>query len=79
MPVVEPPPTTVVADAAFPYEVDEVHRLDFTVQGRTFCLSIDGSVVCTGTDEALASGGAGFLVERGSVLADGFRVRAAAS
>ncbi|MFF5991189.1 ADP-ribosylglycohydrolase family protein [Prauserella flavalba] len=67
----------IVADAPFAYEIDAVHALEFTVRGSALTLRIDGEAVATGTDDMLPSGGAGFLIDRGSVLAQGFHVRRA--
>jgi hypothetical protein len=35
---------------------------------------VDGEIRLTGTDPGVLGGGAGFLVERGAVAADGVRI-----
>jgi hypothetical protein len=41
-------------------------------------LAVDGKEVASARDDTFQSGGAGFLVERGTIVADGFLVRAIA-
>jgi ADP-ribosylglycohydrolase len=65
----------VLAERPFAYEVDDVHTLDFEVCHSRLTLRIDGQVIAIANDTTLVSGGAGYLIDRGSVLANGFRVR----
>jgi ADP-ribosylglycohydrolase len=67
-----------LASVPFPYEMDRVYALRFEVQGDALALSIDGARMLETRDPEgrHARGGAGFVVERGTILADGFRVAA---
>lgn len=63
-----------LAKKPFPYELDRAYRLRFCLLGEHLSLFIDGVKAAEAVDSAYASGGAGFLVEKGAMLADGFTV-----
>lgn len=67
--------------AAAPFGYAENERLEFKllVQGDRLALSIDGRQLVEACDSSFPSGGAGFLIEEGSVPALGFAVRNRAS
>jgi len=60
-----------------PYPVCENASLQFAleVRGATLAFSIEGRRLLEVRDSSLSSGGAGFLIEEGSVPARGFAVR----
>lgn len=59
----------------FDYKIDETYELEFAVKGSHLALYIDGSMAADGYDEAYCSGQAGFVVDSGAILGDGFEVR----
>ena len=63
--------------AEVPYPVCENASLQFAleVRGATLAFSIEGRRLLEVRDSSLSSGGAGFLIEEGSVPARGFAVR----
>ena len=66
-----------LAAVDFPYEQDRVYALRFEARGAALALSIDGVRILEVRDPGgYMRGGAGFVVERGTLLADGFRVAA---
>lgn len=66
-----------LAAVDFPYEQDRVYALRFEARGDALALSIDGVRILEVRDPGgYMRGGAGFVVERGTLLADGFRVAA---
>ncbi len=66
----------VLARATVPIGAAGKRTLKFSVKGTTLRFAVDGKECLSASDDAFVSGGAGFLVERGTVVADGFIVRA---
>ena len=64
-----------VASVPFDYQLDRVYELEFTVNGDSLAFSVDGVTVVSGCDSSYRCGGAGFVVDSGAVLADGFTVK----
>jgi ADP-ribosylglycohydrolase len=64
----------VLACRDFGYAIDDVYTLDFSVVSDLLKLSIDGVPSLEARDATYRDGGAGFVVDTGAVLADGFRV-----
>lgn len=66
----------VVTLAAGPggYGVDETHALVLRVEGHMLTMFVDGQQVAAATDDEYISGGAGFVVDEGGILCDGFTV-----
>jgi ADP-ribosylglycohydrolase len=64
-----------LAVAPFPYRLDETHTLVFSAQGERLALWIDGAPVAEARDADYRSGAAGFVVDEGAILCDGFTVR----
>ncbi|MBZ9938567.1 ADP-ribosylglycohydrolase family protein [Mesorhizobium sp. BR1-1-16] len=50
--------------------------LMFSLNGDDLHLSVDGVECCAARDDRFQSGAAGFIVEKGTIVADGFLVRA---
>ena len=65
---------TILAKEPFGYRIDETHRLAFTVKGETLKLYIDGENVLCAEDSEYSCGQAGFVVDSGAILGDGFVV-----
>ena len=66
----------LLAETPFPYETERPYALRFAAEGERLTLSVDGRELLSARAGRYDSGGAGFLIERGTLLADGFRVRA---
>jgi ADP-ribosylglycohydrolase len=70
----------VLAEAAFAYRNDSPYACELACTGNRIMLRINGEHVAEAKDDdhAYRNGSAGFLVDTGTVLADGFVIRAAA-
>ena len=66
----------ILAETSFPYETERHYAVRFAAEGERLTLSVAGQTVLEARDSRYEGGGAGFLIERGTMLADGFRVRA---
>lgn len=67
---------TVLARTTFPTERDRAYRVTLSVVGSKLSLFIDGTCLLAATTARALGGGAGFLVERGTMTADGVLVEA---
>ncbi|TCO44015.1 ADP-ribosylglycohydrolase [Kribbella antiqua] len=65
----------VLARRDFAYELDRRYDVALSAVGRRLELEIDGHTVLTATTSQLAGGGAGFLIETGTLSADGVEIR----
>lgn len=65
----------VIAEADMDIQTDETYELEFRLKEDRLILSIDGKEVVKGTDDHYLQGGAGFVVDSGAILADGFEIR----
>jgi len=65
----------VLASVPFDYQIDQTHTLTFTVEGDRLMLFINGQETVQAYDGEYPSGGAGFLVDEGAILCDGFTVK----
>ena len=65
-----------LASTAFHYEQDRLYTMRFEAKGNELTLYIDGTCILKVEDieNSYMVGGAGFIVERGTMLANGFRV-----
>ena len=63
-----------LAQAAFPYELERLYAVRFAVAGDRLSLAVDGVPLLDARDDRYGSGGAGFVIDAGTMLADGFRV-----
>jgi hypothetical protein len=71
----------VLAGAEFRYGQDVAYQVEFAVVGPRLDLSINGRIVLVGVDDGpqpYLVGGAGFLIDEGTMFADGFEIRALA-
>jgi len=64
-----------LAAKPFDYHIDQTHALTLSAQDDTLSLSIDGNQVVSARDDEYKSGGAGFVVDEGAILCDGFMVK----
>lgn len=64
----------ILAQQAWPYDRDRTYDVTLTCIGDIASLAVDGKQILIAATPDVLGGGAGFLVERGTVLADGFRV-----
>lgn len=65
---------TVLAETEFPYQEDVLYSLRFSALGNHLSLDINGAPVLCVDDAAPSCGGAGLLVNNGTLCADGFSV-----
>lgn len=68
---------TILAEESYPYQIDETHHLAFRVKGETLELYVDAKRVLHTEDTEYGSGQAGFVVDSGAMLGDGFVVERA--
>jgi hypothetical protein len=68
----------VLAETVFDYRHDTPYHCELRCVGDRLSLRVDGRPVLAARDEDrhYRSGGAGFLADTGTVLADGFVIRA---
>ncbi len=64
-----------LAQTAFPYEMERLYALRFAAVGARLSLVVDGEPLLEARDDRYRSGGAGFVIDEGTMIADGFRVR----
>ena len=64
-----------VAAVLFNYHIDATYHLLFHVVGDNLAFFVDGEAVVQGMDGDYPSGAAGFVVDEGAILADGFTVK----
>lgn len=67
---------TVLSRVAVDPGAEGKRDLQFSLAGDRLTLKVDGKPAGEARDAAFASGGAGFIVEKGTVVADGFLVHA---
>jgi len=65
---------TDLARVPYPYEIDRIYTLKFSLLGSKLWMEVDGVKVAEAEDDTYPSGGAGFIVESGAMLADEFIV-----
>ena len=63
-----------LARAPYPFEIDESYDLCFSMKGKKLSFAVDGKTVVEAEDGSYTYGGAGFIVETGAMLADGFTI-----
>lgn len=67
---------TVLGEIEFPYELDRTYDVVARCMGSRLQVSVDGVNVLEARTQHANGGGAGFIIERGTLTADGFTVRA---
>lgn len=63
-----------IAEAEMEIQTDETYELEFRLKEDVLTLFIDGKEIVKGIDDHYLCGGAGFVVDSGAILADGFVV-----
>ena len=63
-----------LARTSFPYAMERLYALRFAAAGDRLALAVDGAPLLEARDARYLSGGAGFVIDEGTMLADGFRV-----
>lgn len=66
--------TIVLAETPLAWAIDDTYTLELEIAGSRLALRVDGRTLVTAADGEYASGGAGFIVDAGAILADGFTV-----
>lgn len=66
----------VVGRAAFGMEPERPYHVAFRCAGEELTLAVDGEVLVQAEDRTFRRGGCGFFVDCGTMLADGFQIRA---
>lgn len=66
----------ILAECRYPYERDIPYSVAFSCEGQELHLSINGETVLSAKDESntYSSGGCGYFIDSGSMLADNFSV-----
>lgn len=65
-----------LASTDFEYVEDQAYELTFSVKGNQLTVSIDDEVYLTVKDSKLKSGAAGYVISKGTFMADKFSVKA---
>lgn len=64
----------VLAEKEYGYKIDETYGLKFELKGEELALYSDGELLLQAKDSEYAYGQAGFVVDSGAILGDGFIV-----
>nr|WP_319474473.1 ADP-ribosylglycohydrolase family protein [uncultured Sphaerochaeta sp.] len=64
----------VLAESDGPYPIDTTYQMSFSVYQDRLTMELDGKVVLKAVDKTYLKGAAGFVVNTGAVLIDGFTV-----
>ncbi|MFF5991195.1 ADP-ribosylglycohydrolase family protein [Prauserella flavalba] len=65
---------TVLAERPFPYDRDRTYDVRLGCAGTELALTVDGTRLLTAHTTEVLGGAAGFLIDTGTMLADGFHV-----
>ena len=63
-----------MASSKLDYEDDAVYDVKFEVTGNNLTMYLDGEAVVSANDDEYVCGGAGFVVDTGAIVCDGFTV-----
>ena len=63
-----------LARAPYSYQIDGSYTVQLSMCGNKIKMVIDGAEIVAAIDDAFTAGGAGFIVERGAMLADGLTI-----
>lgn len=66
---------TTLATGLAGFQIDDTHTIAFRVEGGSLTMLVDGKQVAQAFDSEYVSGAAGFLVDEGAILCDGFSVK----
>ncbi len=59
----------------YEYKIDGEYQVSFTVKGEHLSMAVNGETVAEAEDSSYVRGGAGYVVDRGAILGDGFTVQ----
>lgn len=66
----------VLATVPFAYEENQKIVIELSAKGSTLSVALDGETMLSAEDDSFVSGGAGMVVDRGTIPVRGFTVRA---
>ena len=64
----------VLVEKEYSYKIDETYGLKFVLKGEELSLYCDGELILQTNDSEYSFGQAGFVVDSGAILGDGFVV-----
>lgn len=64
-----------IASAAYDFSIDDTHELEFVLDHSSLTFLVDGKLAVSGDDSSYGCGGAGFVVDSGAILGDGFEIK----
>jgi len=64
-----------LVSVGFEYKIDAEYELAFLLKGNKLSMIVDGKLLISVIDDEYSCGAAGYLVNRGSILGDGFLVK----
>lgn len=67
--------TIILAQTPLDWALDETHFLEIEAAGAQLTLSVDGVKTAAAQDDDYRSGGAGYIVDEGAIVADGFTIK----
>lgn len=65
----------IIAETGLEIQTDETYEMEFRLKEDQLTLCIDGKEIVKGVDDHYLCGGAGFVVDSGTILANGFEIR----
>lgn len=65
----------ILAESEVGYPMDATYSLEFSLAGSALQMVVDGVVAATAADTTYEKGAAGFVVDTGAILVDGFLVQ----
>lgn len=68
------PEEIILAETEYNYTLDEPFTLSLTCCGKELSVAAEGKELLHAQDDSFTCGGAGFLIDRGTCLADGFLI-----
>ena len=66
----------ILSEEIFDYQIDQTYDFSFAADGRKLTFFIDGNRAAEAMDGTYTSGQAGYVVDRGAIVCDGFTVKA---
>jgi len=63
-----------LASVEFEYTIDAEYTIEFILKGSKLSMAVDSDIIISAIDDRYFYGGAGYLVNRGAILGDGFLV-----
>ena len=63
-----------IARTPFDYLIDNTYEIEFAVKADSLIMKVNGNIVVKGKDSEYKNGQAGFVVDTGAILGDGFEI-----